>query len=342
MGEVRETLQWSLLPLRALLGVGNDGAEAVELGVPSAPAFSILPSAPAFPSLLKPGCPCAWSFRTAAGPGFGKPWLSWSGFTSLPSFHALAVPSLCFLPSSLCPRELPQQFGVPLLSRQDSPRGVSQGREAEAPPGSISKASPEVLLSGFTLFPPNIAVLRFVGAVTIAAMDVVVVVSEPFLSDCFSKGNKASAIPGCQSVGLVFCRLSLGDFHQDCALTDPSHLPYGIPNEHLCKTIIYNVWYPHSSLCSCWLSPLFVTSPGLLRYNMLHHTAWILEKLLVWLFSCLFSLLLLGLVFRQLAEWLSCLLQIHIVLLRNWIDIYNWVINLEYWFLIESAAKNAD
>lgn len=73
MGEVRETLQWSLLPLRALLGVGNDGAEAVELGVPSAPAFSILPSAPAFPSLLKPGCPCAWSFRTAAGPGFGKP-----------------------------------------------------------------------------------------------------------------------------------------------------------------------------------------------------------------------------------------------------------------------------
>lgn len=54
-----------------------------------------------------------------------------------------------------------------------------------------------VVLSGFIVFPSNIVVLGFVGAVTITGRDVEVVVSQPLLSGWFSKGNEASAVPGC-------------------------------------------------------------------------------------------------------------------------------------------------
>lgn len=65
--------------------------------------------------------------------------------------------------------------------------------------------SPGVLLFGFFVFPSEVIVLGFVGAVTITGRDVVGI-SEPLFSGWFSKGNEASAIPGCQSVDLVFCQ----------------------------------------------------------------------------------------------------------------------------------------
>lgn len=87
--EERETLKWSLLPLRAPLGPGSDIPDGPEgflrlwsLVLPQLLLSAVfpqllfyVPSAPAFSSLAKPGSPCDWSFGAAAGLGFGKPGL---------------------------------------------------------------------------------------------------------------------------------------------------------------------------------------------------------------------------------------------------------------------------
>lgn len=66
--------------------------------------------------------------------------------------------SLSFCPSSLHPREVtPLGAGRTLL---EGVKAVTRGREADAPLGSISVASPGVVLSGFIVFPSNTVVLR--------------------------------------------------------------------------------------------------------------------------------------------------------------------------------------